>query len=372
MTTEQQQQQDAIETWDELNRLAEERTKQVPMATMPSLHHLTLQDYNQVYEPAEDTYLLLDAIQYEFQQGSIRPYCAHNTTMLSLEDDVRQSEEIDDSIVTTKATKQGSSLSSSSPFVVLEIGCGTGVVSTLFRTQWKSCGYDCSQLQSYATDINRKALQISLETDKISNCNNSSNNRTTKNETKGDARQKKELRSDMDNNNNNTKQDGSCLQLPSLKVIHCDLATSLLPRMKHQVDIILFNPPYVPTEDCEVMDIDGTAIITTTACEGDRDIENYIAAAWAGGKHGRRVIDRAIPQIAQLLRKTVVDTQDGDGGSCSRGQRGGGVAYMVTVHDNQPEELNTTLMQSTQLEMIPLLRRRARNEQLTIQKISWK
>ena len=183
---------------------------------------------------------------------------------------------------------------------------------------------------------------------------------------------KKELRSDMDNNNNITKQDGSCLQLPSLKVIHCDLETSLLPRMKHQVDIILFNPPYVPTEDCEVMDIDGTTIITTTACEGDRDIENYIAAAWAGGKHGRRVIDRAIPQIAQLLRKTVVDTQDGDGGSCSRGQRGGGVAYMVTVDDNQPEELNTTLMQSTQLEMIPLLRRRARNEQLTIQKISWK
>jgi hypothetical protein len=38
-------------------------------APLPSLDHLTFQDYQHVYEPSDDTYLLLDACSNEFGQG---------------------------------------------------------------------------------------------------------------------------------------------------------------------------------------------------------------------------------------------------------------------------------------------------------------
>jgi len=63
----------------------------------------------------------------------------------------------------------------------------------------------------------------------------------------------------------------------------------------------LFNPPYVPTPDEEV----------------ERD---GIARAWAGGHRGRRVIDRLLPHLGGLLAP---------GGHC----------FMVTVLENEPEDI---------------------------------
>jgi release factor glutamine methyltransferase len=100
-----------------------------------------------------------------------------------------------------------------------------------------------------------------------------------------------------------------------------------------QVDVILFNPPYVPTPDTEV---------------GGSGIE----ASWAGGVHGRRVVDRAVEQIAQLLR------------------RPSGVLYLITVDDNMPVELAGRFLEHG-LSMKPLFRRRVHNEYLTVQKITW-
>lgn len=50
----------------------------------------------------------------------------------------------------------------------------------------------------------------------------------------------------------------------------------------------------------------------------DEEVERGgLAAAWAGGHRGRRVIDRLLPQLRRLLSPT-------------------GEVFMVTVHENDP------------------------------------
>jgi len=255
------------DTWRQWNEQAEQRAKEAAAAVLPNLDHLTWKDFEHVYEPSDDTYLLLDALQYELEKGSLKDsFCQEG------------------------------------PVNVLEIGCGSGVPTVFVQQQW--CAQQRQEpqrprrppLHSFATDINPIALQVTRAT-AIAN------------------------------------------QVPEspnlLELLRCDLASALLPNMAGIVDIVLFNPPYVPTTDEEV----GTS--------------NGIDAAWAGGVAGRRVVDRAQSQIAQLLRKPT------------------GVAYIITVDDNRPEDLAQQLNKGWGLQMAPLFRRRARNEYLSVQKVTW-
>ena len=56
------------------------------------------------------------------------------------------------------------------------------------------------------------------------------------------------------------------------------MVTGLEVGLREKVDILIFNPPYVPTPADEV---------------GSKGIE----AAWAGGEDGRVVIDRFLPLL---------------------------------------------------------------------------
>jgi release factor glutamine methyltransferase len=181
----------------------------------------------------------------------------------------------------------------SSPILV-EIGCGSGVVSVYLGSQIKTIQRGGQEPMVLVTDINPKALRVARETAKANSIDN---------------------------------------HPLHFDAIQCDLLSALLPRLEHSVDILLFNPPYVPTPDDEV---------------GGNGIE----ASWAGGQKGRRVIDRAIPQIARALSHPQ------------------GVAYMITVDDNEPEPLAASFRELG-LRMTPLVRRRAHNEFLTVQKICW-
>jgi release factor glutamine methyltransferase len=300
--------------WEILNNQAVMLAKNEPTAPLPSLDHLTFQDYQNVYEPSDDTYLLLDALQYEFtgheQQEQQQAGQFHTTKDQDL-------------------------------FRVLEIGCGSGVPSVFFRLQWRkqqdqlqeqlqptqveTTSRRQTHLLSLVTDVNPRALSVTKETF---------------------------LHNDMEyNSKNNINNDNiSSNNTDYLEAIQCDLASALLPRLAGQVDVILFNPPYVPTPDEEV---------------GGAGIE----AAWAGGVHGRRVVDRAVEQMAQLLRPrspvTAPVTDDNTGVGT-----GAGVAYLITVDDNRPVEL-AGIFREHGLSMKPLFRRRAHNEYLTVQKITW-
>jgi hypothetical protein len=87
----------------------------------------------------------------------------------------------------------------------------------------------------------------------------------------------------------------------------------------------IFNPPYVPTPDDEVVapvlpgsrppqNDDDT---TTTKSVGGSSL-GVVAAAWAGGDRGRRVVDRLLPQLHGLLSDE-------------------GEAFVVAVQENDPE-----------------------------------
>ena len=86
---------------------------------------------------------------------------------------------------------------------------------------------------------------------------------------------------------------------PTTDIIITNLVSGLLPRFHGAIDLLIFNPPYVPTPEEEVE-------------------RGGIAAAWAGGYRGRTVIDRIIPLVPELLSPS-------------------GQFLMVTVPDNDPQ-----------------------------------
>lgn len=94
-------------------------------------------------------------------------------------------------------------------------------------------------------------------------------------------------------------------QVHGVQLVQTDLVASLIPRLAGAIDLLLFNPPYVPTPDEEVQ-------------------RQGIAQAWAGGVDGRRVTDRLLAQLPDLLSPQ-------------------GHAFIVTVSENRPQEIISIL-----------------------------
>ncbi|KAM1138177.1 hypothetical protein ACFX14_035977 [Malus domestica] len=137
------------------------------------------------------------------------------------------------------------------PTLCLELGCGSGYVIT-------SLALIVGQAAHYiATDINPHAVKVTHET---------------------------------------LEAHGVHAEL-----IHTNIASGLEKRLKGLVDVIVVNPPYVPTPEDEV------------GREG-------IASAWAGGENGRTLIDRILPVADNLLSKK-------------------GWLYMVTLTENNPLQI---------------------------------
>eukprot|EP00752_Nemacystus_decipiens_P012984 g11488.t1 len=221
--------------------------------SLPSLDHFNFREYEHFYEPAEDTYLLIDALQADadFLRDSVRPS------------------------------------------LCLEIGPGSGLVTAAL----------CALLREgkREQDLLSKPLRPIFMAAEI-----------------------------------NPRAAGACLltakanKVEPFEVVCCDLALCMRDRLRRQVDILVFNPPYVPTPPEEV---------------GSKDI----AAAWAGGERGRQVVDRFLPDVKELLSPN-------------------GCFFMVAVEDNDPTEI-ISIMQSYGVHAEVVLRRKAKNEALCILKM---
>ncbi|GAV80100.1 Methyltransf_26 domain-containing protein [Cephalotus follicularis] len=140
------------------------------------------------------------------------------------------------------------------PSLCMEIGCGSGYVITSLALM---LGKDAPGIHYMASDINPHALSVTRET---------------------------------------LEAHGVHAEL-----INTDIASGLDKRLAGSVDVMVVNPPYVPTPEDEVG-------------------RQGIASAWAGGENGRSVIDRILPIADHLLSQK-------------------GWLYLVTLTTNNPAEV---------------------------------
>ena len=209
----------------------------LPAAKMPALEHLTSSDYEHVYEPSDDTFLLIDVLAAEKDE-----------------------------------------LQGRQPAVCLEIGCGSGAVITHLASL-------LPRAAMLAGDVNRAALVATAATA-------TANGRR-------------------------------------VSTVQTDLLTALRPDC---IDVLIFNPPYVPTPDEELAEAERTA---------------DISAAWAGGERGRRVLDRLLPVLGPALAP-------------------GGLFYLLGVAENDPQEIAEYLLAQHGFTSKLVGERRAQNERLFV------
>ena len=236
------------------------------MSSVVSLDHLPLSTWSSVYEPAEDTWLLIDAVSADAARlaGLTPP-----------------------------------------PSLLLELGSGSGAVcaSALLslRRAGAALGVASPPPLCLAADLSPAACAATAST--------------------------------------------AAAHGVGVEVVQCDLLAPLARRLVGAVDVLLFNPPYVPTPPEEVPKPGAFA----PAAGGGGAGGDALPAAWAGGERGREVIDRALPVLVPLLRA------------------GGGALFLVLVEDNAPEEVLARLS-ALGTEAAVVARVKAANERLCIVK----
>ncbi|KAE9400010.1 S-adenosyl-L-methionine-dependent methyltransferase [Gymnopus androsaceus JB14] len=118
----------------------------------------------------------------------------------------------------------------------------------------------------------------------------------------------------------------------TLDAIQTSFTQALHSRLKNSVDIICFNPPYVPTVSTEVSEA--------------QDLRG-IEGSWAGGSDGMQVTNIFLSVVHELLSFN-------------------GRFYLVALKENNIPEIQSRMKTLYQLESKIVLSRRAGREHLSI------
>ncbi|KAI9788562.1 MAG: S-adenosylmethionine-dependent methyltransferase [Peltula sp. TS41687] len=221
------------------------------MLPTPSTSHVS---FDRIYEPAEDSFLLLDTLssqsEISFLTDRFRASCP----------------------------------------LILEVGTGSGVVLAFITAQAKFL-FGRTDVLTLGTDINRFACQATRETVITASDERNTSSRNVK---------------------------GQTTNASFLGPLLADLAS---PLRASTVDVLIFNPPYVPTE--HVPEPPGLRNWTETTQDGRRPEEDshLLSLSYAGGTEGMEVTLRLLEQIPDVL-------------SWPRG-----VAYVVLCAQNRPERV---------------------------------
>lgn len=236
------------------------------MLPTPSTLHVP---FERVYEPAEDSYLLLDTLSSDSEKAFLQTHFAPQTA---------PEQDID--------TLQSNDVPDSNPLLVAEIGTGSGVVLA-FVTANAQVIFGHADISTVGVDINIHACKATEGTVKIA-----TEEQKSKNIQCG-------------------KYLGNFLG---------DLAAPLMPG---SVDVLIFNPPYVPTAELpaapERIEVgsgnNGKHEIQTTFEEDS----HFLELSYAGGVDGMETTDRLLESLPAVLSSAK------------------GVAYILLCAQNKPE-----------------------------------
>ncbi|KAL8831030.1 MAG: hypothetical protein Q9191_001097 [Dirinaria sp. TL-2023a] len=225
------------------------------MLSTPSTSHVNI---NRVYEPAEDSFLLLDTLssssEIAFLHGRF-------------------------------SSQDGSHGFKASSPVVLEVGTGSGIVIA-FITAHSRRIFGRSDILTLGSDLNAFACKATVETVEQAS---------------------------------QQVTEGSCGLF--LSCVKADLASAL---GKGTIDVLIFNPPYVPTEKLPEPPSNGESCDEKSL---DIDVDQFenesrlLSLSYAGGQDGMEVTHRLLEELPGLLSVNQ------------------GVAYVLLCQQNKPTEV---------------------------------
>lgn len=210
-------------------------------------------DYEKVYEPAEDSFLLLDSL------------------------------EKDQSYLLERFNNKLS--------VVCELGPGSGIITTFMMQN----NIPTNNSIYFALDINPWALEATLDTSKRNSCEKS-----------------------------------------YLETIQSNLTSSI---RHNEIDILVFNPPYVPAESIPDIPTDRN------------DIDTWLDLALVGGEDGMKITQLVLDQLDTILSVN-------------------GVAYILFCARNKPENIVKSMENQWVIELVE--HRKAGWEVLSVYRFSRK
>lgn len=217
------------------------------MLPTPDTSHVS---YDQIYEPAEDSYLLLDTLSSASETSFLHSHFSSGHTPL-----------------------------------VVEVGTGSGVVLAFLAAN--STAIFNRGICTLGTDLNGRAC-IAASTTVEKACGG-------KDKAEGFA-----------------------------TVINGDLTTAIKDA---EVDVLVFNPPYVPAElpDLDLHTKYNTNDTLSSSEAFDRD-SHLLALSYAGGVDGMEVTERLLNELPRVLSQR-------------------GVAYVLFCAQNKPEDIKSRIRQ---------------------------
>lgn len=240
------------------------------MLPTPSTSHVC---FDRVYEPAEDSYLLLDTLSSPSEIAFL-----HN---------------------------RFSSSDAGCP-LALEVGVGSGVVLAFIAANAKTI-FGRDNVLTLGTDLNRFACRDAAQ--------------TVRNALKPDT----ESQSQESQSQEQSSQSQSHTSI-FLDTINADLASSIRP---HSIDILVFNPPYVPAdlpdysthqEALNALSLSHSSTPNNQNQKPTFEQDSYLLElSYAGGDDGMVVTNRMLEQIPEILSEER------------------GVGYLLLCAQNKPE-----------------------------------
>ena len=213
------------------------------MLPTPSTSHV---NYDQIYEPAEDSYLLLDTLSSPDETAFLKGHFPPRTA----------------------------------PPLVLEVGPGSGVVLA-FVTANAEHIFSRTDVAAVGADVNMFACKATAQT------------------VKGAIKE-------------NAPKAGSFLD-----VVSADLTSSFLDGC---VDVLIFNPPYVPTEELPSNPEETVAGQRLSSSETFERDSHLLALSYAGGANGMETTDRLLAQLPNVLSRR-------------------GIGYVLLCAQNKPKDV---------------------------------